>query len=138
MLTHEVISNPVFLCFMILPVLTAYFLKLFSRASAGWNQIQLWLGLTKSNLNVQVHEELLNSACLLAKYSELHAAASLCSLFLKNRGEDKRKAIWTFQRWIWVNISPLSVENPASEVFSSATANAEKSMSCYLWMWIHL
>lgn len=66
--------------------------------------------------------------CLLAKYSELRAATSLCSLFLKNRSEDKRKAMWAFQRWIWVNISPLSAEHPALEVFSSATANAEKSV----------
>lgn len=41
-------------------VLTAYCLKLFSWAavnSAGWNQIPLWLGFAKSNLNVQVREE---------------------------------------------------------------------------------
>ena len=74
----------------------------------------------------------------LAKYSELHSTTSLCSLLLKNRGENKKKAIWAFWKWIWADISPLSVEHPASEIFSSITANAEKCLPRYLWMWIHL
>lgn len=63
-------------------------LKWFSWAaanSARWNQIQLWLGLAKSNLKVQVCEELLHDACLAGQIFR----AALCHLSLGVRIKGK-------------------------------------------------